>query len=79
MEEIERIRQERIAKGILKYGPWHPDSFKNRNLITEITNELIDAINYLEMAQMIGKISMGFFVRQSQELKHIIHRIKNIK
>ncbi len=79
MEEIEKIRQERIARGIPKYGPWHPDAFKDRNVIKEITDELIDAINYLEMAQMMGKISMGFFVRQSQELKQIIRRIKNIE
>jgi len=77
--DVEKIRQERIKKGIPKYGPWHPDSFKDRDTTKEITDELIDAINYLEMAYIMGKITQGFYVRQVHDLKEIIRRVNNIR
>jgi hypothetical protein len=74
---IEKKRQERIARGDAKKGPWTAENFlaTGRSGLGELIPELIDSINYAEMAWKIGEISEGFYLWLKSTFVDLILRI----
>jgi hypothetical protein len=56
-ETLDEIRLRRIEEGQKKYGPWIPENFTDRDLITMAIEELADALNYVEMSYKMGRLT----------------------
>ena len=72
-------RKERIKAGEAKYGPWSATAFKltRRTGLNEATEELLDAINYLEMSLLVDEISRKEFLHYETILTEIAERLRS--
>lgn len=74
MDWISQLRKQRISgKYEEQYGPWTPENFRGRNPVSEAVDELVDALNYIDMAQQMGKISEGLKIRLTFDLERMLN------
>jgi hypothetical protein len=65
---IDMLKKERMVKGEAKYGRFDPNN-DPRNFINECIDELLDSLNYLEMASQKGQLTPELALKISQLLK----------
>jgi len=73
---IDLLRRQRIKIGEAKYGKWHPDNFKDRDPIQEGIDELIDYLNYSNMAWRCRCISRRQYEKRRQAISVLLHEDK---
>ena len=61
-----------------KYGPWSPASFKDRDPRVEDIYELIDSLNYGQMAFKMKLVSEEFYERKTALLWKLLEELKEI-
>ena len=68
----------RMAKGEKKHGPLNLET-DPRDFIQEGIEELVDFLNYLEMAMLQGKVPFCKWVSIDRDTRFTIYRLMEVK
>lgn len=71
---IDEAKRKRMVKGEKKHGPLDLDR-DPRNFIQEAVEELIDALNYLEIAMYQGKLPFCKWFSVDRDIRFTIWRL----
>jgi len=74
-DRIDALKAERMTQGEKKHGPLDLET-DPRNFIKEAVEELIDFLNYLEMAMLQGKINFCKWLQVDQDIRFTIWRVR---
>ena len=77
-DRIDYLRKKREIDGDIKYGPINPVG-DPRDFVKEMTDELLDALNYLEWAMLKGQLSICEWVINDRDIKFILYRLNRAK
>ena len=73
--QIDDLKMKRMLQGERKHGPLNLET-DPRNFIQEAIEELIDCLNFLEMAMLQGKIGFCKWVSIDQDVRFMIWRLR---
>jgi hypothetical protein len=74
-DRIDALKAERMLRGERKHGPLNLET-DPRDFIQEAIEELIDFLNYLEMAMLQGKLPFCKWVLIDKDVRFTIWRLR---
>ena len=75
-DRIDALKAERMAQGEKKHGPLNLE-MDPRNFIEEGIEELVDFLNYAEMAMLQGKLSFCKWASLDKDCRFLIWRLRD--
>ena len=76
-DRIDALKAERMAQGEKKHGPLDLKT-DPRDFIEEGVEELIDFLNYLEIAMLQGRIPFCKWLTLDKDCRFLIWRVRNV-
>jgi hypothetical protein len=73
-DRVDALKAERMARGEKKHGPLNLE-MDPRDFIEEGIEELIDFLNYSEMAMLQGKLPFCTWFSTDQTVRFVIYRL----
>jgi hypothetical protein len=75
-DRVDALKAERMARGEKKHGPLNLE-MDPRDFIEEGIEELIDFLNYSEMAMLQGKLPFCTWFSTDQTIRFVIYRLNS--